>query len=50
MRPCDDLTDLSDDFMQFLQQLGVECVKITGAKLMPPQGCGVVPENELQKL
>jgi len=50
MRLCDDLSDLSDDFMQFLQQIGVECVKITGAKLMPPKGCGVVPEGELRKL
>jgi mannonate dehydratase len=50
MKLCDDLHDFSDDFMQFLQQLGVECVKITGAKLMPPQGQGVVPEDELKKL
>jgi mannonate dehydratase len=50
MKLCDDLHDQSDDFMQFLQQLGVECVKITGAKLMPPKGCGVVPEDELRKL
>jgi mannonate dehydratase len=56
MKLCDDLHDFSDDFMQFLQQLGVECVKITGAKLMPPggrlrpQGCGVVPKDDLREL
>ena len=50
MRLCDDLTELSDDFMLFLQQLGVDCVKLTGAKLMPPNGCGVVPRDDLRAL
>lgn len=47
MRLCDDLHDLSDDFMQFLQQLGVECCKITGAKLMPPRGAGRLSRDAL---
>ena len=43
MRLCDDLHEFSDELMRFFAQVGVECVKITGAKLMPPEGCGVVP-------
>lgn len=50
MKLCDDLHELSDDLMLFFQQLGVECVKITGAKLMPPAGCGVVPGDQLRAL
>jgi mannonate dehydratase len=56
MKLCDDLHDLGDEFMLFLQQLGVECVKITGARLMPPggqagpPGCGVVPRDDLRGL
>jgi len=50
MKLCDDLHEFSDNLMRFFRQLGVECVKITGQKLMPPKGCGVVPKNDLQAL
>ncbi len=50
MKLCDDLHEISDDLMLFFRQLGVECVKITGAKLMPPRGCGVVPKDDLRAL
>ena len=50
MKLCDDLHDLSDGLMRFFQQLGVECVKITGAKLMPPDGRGVVAAGDLRRL
>ncbi|MEN6643633.1 MAG: mannonate dehydratase [Armatimonadia bacterium] len=50
MKLCDDLHDLSDDFLQFLQQLGVETVKLTGVRLMPPKGCGIVPKDDLRAL
>ncbi|MBI3946447.1 MAG: mannonate dehydratase [Armatimonadetes bacterium] len=50
MKLCDELSDFSDEFMQFLQQLGVECVKISGSRLMPPKGCGVPPKDELRRL
>jgi len=50
MKLCDDLHEFSEELMQFLRQLGVECVKITGAKLMPPAGCGVVPRDDLRAL
>lgn len=50
MKLCDDLHDQSDEFIQFLSQVGVECVKITGAKLMPPKGCGVVSRDVIRDL
>ncbi|MBM4083273.1 MAG: TIM barrel protein [Planctomycetes bacterium] len=50
MKLCDDLHELSDELMLFFSQLGVECVKVSGALLMPPEGCGVVPKDDLRRL
>ncbi len=50
MKLCDDLHEFSDELMRFFCQVGVECVKITGARLMPPKGCGVPPRDDLKAL
>lgn len=50
MKLCDDLHEFSDELMRFFREVGVECVKLTGARLMPPKGCGVVPRDDLKAL
>jgi hypothetical protein len=34
VKPCDDLHEFSDELMLLFQQLGVECVRTTGANPM----------------
>jgi len=50
MKLCMGINEFSDQTMQFGQQLGVECVKICGAHLMPPRGAGIVPADDLHRL
>lgn len=51
MKLCDEINDLSnDEQMLFFRQLGVECVKLSGGRLMPPKQCGVLPKDALQRV
>lgn len=52
MKVATGLREVSDEFFQFMQQLGIECVKLDNWKLLmsEPGACGIMKVDELRKL